>query len=94
MKELRSYFKSPLGYVFIGVILALFGIYYSIFTLYMGYADYGVNILQSTFSLVIYIIYIYYVLWNEFSIINWRHVHSIFKKILRIHILYLYIILY
>lgn len=56
MKELRSYFKSPLGYVFIGVILALFGIYYSIFTLYMGYADYGVNILQSTFSLVIYII--------------------------------------
>mgnify|MGYP002538699343 CR=1 FL=1 len=54
MKEIRSYFKNPLGYIFIGAILAMFGIYYSIYTLYLGYSDYGSNVLKSAMGLIVY----------------------------------------
>ena len=56
LKELRGYFKSPLGYVFVGVVLALFGIFYSIYTLYTGYANYGSSVLSSTFTPLMFII--------------------------------------
>ena len=28
LKELKTYFKNPLGYVFIGMMLAIMGFYY------------------------------------------------------------------
>lgn len=55
-KELRSYFKSPLGYVFIGVLLVIFGFYYTVYTLLRGYSDYGTNVLGSVMGVVMYII--------------------------------------
>jgi ABC-2 type transport system permease protein len=56
LKELRTYFKSPLGYVFIGVLLIIFGFYYSVYTLYRGYSEYGTYVLSSVMSVVMFII--------------------------------------
>ena len=40
LKELRTYFKNPLGYVFIGMMLAILGFYYTMYAMYYQYADY------------------------------------------------------
>ena len=34
LKELRTYFKNPLGYVFIGMMLIVLGIYYALYAMY------------------------------------------------------------
>lgn len=55
-KELRAYFKSPLGYIFIAVVMALFGIYYSMVTLKYGVATYGSTVLANVCGLLTYLI--------------------------------------
>jgi len=54
-KELRTYFRSPLGYVFIGMMMLIMGFYYSYYTLYYQYADYY-HVLNACTSLVLFVI--------------------------------------
>ncbi len=54
-KELRTYFRSPLGYVFIGMMMVIMGFYYSYYTLYYRYADYY-HVLNACTSLVLFVI--------------------------------------
>ena len=56
LKELRTYFRNPLGYVFIAVIFAVFAVFYSIYTLYGGYASFGGTVLSSAAGLLSYLI--------------------------------------
>lgn len=55
-KEMRGYFKSPLGYVFIAVILALVGVFYSIYTLSGGYTEYGQYVLKAASTYLVFFI--------------------------------------
>ena len=55
MKELRTYFKNPLGYVFIGMMLIILGFYYSFYTMYYQYADYY-HVLNAGSSLIIFVV--------------------------------------
>ena len=40
LKELKSYFKTPLGYAFMAFMLVLFGIYFMLYGLFYHNADY------------------------------------------------------
>ncbi len=55
LKELRTYFKNPLGYVFIGMMLIVLGFYYSFYTMYYQYADYY-HVLNAGSSLIIFVV--------------------------------------
>ena len=55
MKELRTYFKNPLGYVFIGMMLVILGFYYTFYTMYYQYADYY-HVLNAGSSLILFVV--------------------------------------
>lgn len=55
LKELRTYFKNPLGYVFIGMMLVVFGVYYSFYTMYYQYADFY-HVLNASSSLIVFVV--------------------------------------
>lgn len=55
LKELRTYFKNPLGYVFIGMMLVVFGVYYSLYTMYYQYADFY-HVLNASSSLIVFVV--------------------------------------
>ena len=55
LKELRTYFKNPLGYVFIGMMLIVLGIYYALYAMYYQAADYY-HVLNAGSSLIIFVI--------------------------------------
>ena len=55
LKELRTYFKNPLGYVFIGMMLAILGFYYTMYAMYYQYADYY-HILNAGSSLILFVV--------------------------------------
>ena len=55
LKELRTYFKNPLGYVFIGMMLAILGFYYTMYTMYYRYADYY-HVLNAGSSLILFVV--------------------------------------
>lgn len=55
LKELRTYFKNPLGYVFIGMMLVVLGFYYAFYTMYYQVADYY-HVLNAGSSLIIFVI--------------------------------------
>ena len=55
LKEMRSYFRNPLGYVFIGMMLMIMGFYYSFYTIYYQYADYY-HVLNASSSLILFVI--------------------------------------
>lgn len=52
-KELRSYFTSMIGYVFIAFFLVIIGIYYTIYNLIMGYANFEITLSGITFIFVL-----------------------------------------
>lgn len=54
LKELKSYFHNPLGYVFMGLALAVFGFYHVIYNYYYQYADYY-WVLDACTSLILFI---------------------------------------
>ncbi len=56
LKELRTYFKNPIGYVFIAVIFAVFAVFYSIYCLYGGMAAFGSTVLSSVAGFLTYLI--------------------------------------
>ena len=51
-KELRSYFTSTLGYIYIGMMLAIFGMNFFQYCMYYGYTDYS-YVISSTTTLVL-----------------------------------------
>ena len=55
LKELRTYFKNPLGYVFIGMMLVVFGVYYSLYTMYYQFADFY-HVLNASSSLIVFVV--------------------------------------
>ena len=54
-KELKTYFRSPLGYVFIGMMMLIMGFYYVFYTIYYQYADYY-HVLNASSSLILFVI--------------------------------------
>lgn len=54
-KELQTYFRNPLGYVFIGMMMLIMGFYYSYYTLYYQQADYY-HVLNACTSLVLFVL--------------------------------------
>lgn len=52
-KELRSYFTSMTGYVFIAFLLLLTGIYFTAYNLNMGYPVFGYTLSSITFAFLI-----------------------------------------
>lgn len=52
-KELRSYFTSMTGYVFIAFILLLTGIYFTAYNMNMGYPVFGYTLSSVTFAFLI-----------------------------------------
>lgn len=55
LKELRTYLKNPIGYVFMGMMLVVLGFYYSFYTMYYQYADYF-HVLNAGSSLIIFVV--------------------------------------
>lgn len=55
-KELKSYFFSPIGYVFIGLFLAMFSIIFYITTVYQGAVTYQYVFFYSVMYIVVFII--------------------------------------
>lgn len=55
LKEMRSYFRNPLGYVFVGMMLMIMGFYYVFYTIYYQYADYY-HVLNASSSLILFVI--------------------------------------
>ena len=55
LKELRTYFKNPLGYVFIGMMLVILGFYYTFYTMYYQFADYY-HVLNAGSSLILFVV--------------------------------------
>ena len=55
-KELKSYFLSPIGYVFIGLFLAMFSIIFYITTVYQGAVTYQYVFFYSVMYIVVFII--------------------------------------
>ncbi len=55
LKELRTYFKNPLGYVFIGMMLVILGFYYAMYTMYYQYADYY-HVLNAGSALILFVV--------------------------------------
>jgi ABC-2 type transport system permease protein len=52
-KELRSYFTSMIGYVFIAFFLVIIGIYFFVQNLYYGYANFEYTLSSITFIFVL-----------------------------------------
>lgn len=52
-KEIRAYFTSILGYLFLGFFLALIGLYYYGNNLYGGYADFGIALYSTAMFFVL-----------------------------------------
>src|SRR5690606_17411298 len=52
-KELRSYFTSMIGFVFIAFFLVIIGIYFTIYNLLMGYANFEYTLSGITFIFVL-----------------------------------------
>lgn len=55
-KELKSYFFSPIGYVFIGLFLAMFSLIFYITTVYQGAVTYQYVFFYSVMYIVIFIV--------------------------------------
>lgn len=55
-KELKAYFLSPIGYVFIGLFLAMFSIIFYITTVYQGAVTYQYVFFYSVMYIVVFII--------------------------------------
>lgn len=55
-KELKMYFLSPIGYVFIGLFLAMFSIIFYITTVYQGAVTYQYVFFYSVMYIVVFII--------------------------------------
>ena len=55
-KELKSYFLSPIGYVFIGLFLAMFSLIFYITTIYQGVITYQYVFFYSVMYIVVFII--------------------------------------
>ena len=55
-KELKTYFFSPIGYVFIGLFLAMFSIIFYITTVYQGAVTYQYVFFYSVMYIVVFII--------------------------------------
>ena len=55
-KELKTYFFSPIGYVFIGLFLAIFSIIFYITTVYQGAVTYQYVFFYSVMYIVVFII--------------------------------------
>lgn len=55
LKELKTYFRTPLGYVFIGMMLLIMGFYYVYYTIYYQYADYY-HVLNACSSLILFVV--------------------------------------
>ena len=53
LKELRNYFTTPLGYVFMAFMLVIFGIYFLIYGMIYQYSDYS-YVLNSVTMLVLF----------------------------------------
>ncbi len=53
LKEMRSYFTSTLGYIYIAMMLVIFGFYFFLYNLYAGYVDYS-NVLSNVTSLILF----------------------------------------
>lgn len=52
-REFKAYFTSPIGYVFMGFFLFIFGFYFTVINLYNAYGDYS-NVLSSLSSLLLF----------------------------------------
>ncbi len=48
-KELRSYFNSMIGYVFIAFFLLIIGIFFTVYNFFYGYADFEYTLSSTTF---------------------------------------------
>ena len=55
-KELKSYFLSPIGYVFIGLFLTMFSLIFYITTVYQGAVTYQYVFFYSVMYIVVFII--------------------------------------
>lgn len=55
MKELRTYFQNPLGYVFVGMMLVVLGFYYAYYCMFYQVADYY-HVLNAGSSLIIFVV--------------------------------------
>lgn len=53
LKELRSYFTSTLGYIYIAMMLVIFGFYFFLYNLYAGYVDYS-YVLSNVTTLILF----------------------------------------
>lgn len=53
LKEMRNYFTTPLGYVFMAFMLVIFGVYFLFYSLLSGAADYS-YVLNATTMLVLF----------------------------------------
>lgn len=53
LKELKSYFKTPLGYAFMAFMLVLFGIYFMLYGLFYHNADYSL-VLNAVTMLILF----------------------------------------
>ena len=54
LKELRSYFRNPIGYVFIGMMFLVISFYYIVYTMYYQFADYY-YVLDASVGLIMFI---------------------------------------
>ena len=54
LKELRSYFRNPIGYVFVGMMFLVISFYYIVYTMYYQYADYY-YVLDACVGLIMFI---------------------------------------
>ncbi|MBQ7058156.1 MAG: ABC transporter permease [Firmicutes bacterium] len=54
LKELRSYFRGPIGYVFIGMMFLVISFYYIVYTMYYQFADYY-YVLDASVGLIMFI---------------------------------------
>lgn len=55
-KELKSYFHSMIAYLFLAVLWAASGVYFTVYCLYYGYMDFGQYVLSSITILFIIIV--------------------------------------
>ena len=54
LKELRGYFRNPIGYVFIGMMFLVISFYYIVYSMYYQYSDYY-YVLDACVGLIMFI---------------------------------------